>query len=202
MTTLVLELDPETKRFERVDGPSVVHAGETVRLVLRGVGVKAEDANAAPADPTLAEPTSTNYPALRARIVHPVFGDVAMYPFPGSEPRWADETDGAGIACELALDVEQLFAVVRSGNGAGLRLIVERPWPQVAPTVYGECPIRVEDWPDVEGEVRIWPSEGRYVSALGPVLSLPLLDVGRSSLRETQVVVNAVVAALKNLAQR
>ena len=201
MTTLVLELDPETKRFERTDGPSVVHAGETVRLVLRGVGVSADEANVAPADETLSEPTSTNYPALRARIVHPIFGDVAMYPFPGSAPQWADEEPG-GIACDLALDVEQLFAVVRSGNGAGLRLIVERPWPQSVPTVYGECPVRVEDWPDVEGEVRIWPAEGRYVSALGPIMSLSSLKVGISSLRETQVAVNAVIAALKNLAQR
>ena len=50
MTTLVLALDPETKRFAREDGPCVVHAGESVKLVLQGLGVHAETANANPAD--------------------------------------------------------------------------------------------------------------------------------------------------------
>ncbi len=145
MTTIVLELDHETKRFERVDGPCVVHAGETVKLVLRGLGVKASDANAAPEGADVQEPTALNYPALRARVVHPVYGDVAMYPFPGSRPEWKDGEDGS-LSCELSLDVEQLFAVVRSGNGAGLRLLVERPWSQSAPEFYGDHLVRIDDW--------------------------------------------------------
>ncbi len=201
MTTLVLALDPETKRFVREDGPCVVHAGETVKLVLQGLGVHAETANANPADESLADPTALNYPALRARVVHPVYGDVAMYPFPGSSPMWKDEPDGS-ISCELSLDVEQLFAVVRSGRADALRLFVDRPWPQDLPAVYGEYGLRVDDWPEVTGETRVWPSEGRYVSALGAVQSLSALVPGESTLRETQKVLNAVLAALKNLAQR
>ena len=60
----------------------------------------------------------------------------------------------------------------------------------------------VEDWPDPPREMRVWPEEGRYVSALGGVGSLPALRVGASSLRETQIAVNAIIGALKNLSER
>ena len=204
MTSLVLDLNPETRRFERLDGPMSLRAGETVRLDLHGLGVTADEANAAPdsdASAGLDAATAVNHPALRVRLLHPVYADVAMYPFPGDAPAW---TAGGydSLFCDLRLDVDQLFRVVRYAPVPSLLLLVERPWPHDGPTVYGTYPVPVEDWPDPPREMRVWPEEGRYVSALGGVGSLPALRAGASSLRETQIAVNAILGALKNLSER
>lgn len=211
MTTLTLTIDKDTKRFELDDGPTHVHAGETVELVLKGLGITATTANGTniPEGETTDPPDSdlaSAYPYLRVRLIHPVFGDLAMYPWPESPAQW-DELDddhpGAGLKCQIDLDTEQLFRVVRSGHGDELLLYVETPWPESVPTVYGTYALRVADWPEATGEVRVFPATGRYANALAGILSQNALDPDNGdTLRETMALVNAILAALKKLAKR
>lgn len=202
MTTITLSIDEETKRFELDDGPVSVHAGETVCVVLRGLGVTAAEANGTNLlENAVAEEegASQKYPALRVRLIHPVFGDMAMYPWPGNECEWHEldtSHPGKGLVCELDLDTEQVFRVVRSGNGRELTLYVERPWPEVVPTVYGTYPLRVEDWPEATGEVRSLPEGLRYLSALGAIDALGTLSE-KATLGDVIAYTNALVGALK-----
>ena len=211
MTTVTLELDAERKRFDLEDGPTHVHAGETVMLVVKGLGITAEEANgtnlldnAVPEDESGSDAdVAAAYPSLRARLLHPVYGDLAMYPWPGTGAHWGEIDEarpGAGLACQLDLDTEQLFRVVRSGHGAETVLYVERPWPETVPTVYGTYALRVEDWPEATGETRVFPTSGRYAYAFGGVLSVSLQK--NATLSQTIDAVNAVLGALKTLAQR
>ncbi len=202
MTTIDLDLDNETKKFERMDGPALVHAGETVRLVLHGlpedivIDPNEQDVqiDESPTDP---EQDESLYPPLRVRLVHELFGDLAVYPWPGSPAQWSsDETNGT-VSCDLSLDTEQLFRVVRSGQARSLLLYVERPWPQESPTVYGTYAIRVEDWPEATGEARELPSGLRYLSALEALNSLGQLPES-ATLADAIRYVNALVGALKN----
>ncbi len=205
MTTITLSLDKDTKRFELDDGPTHVHAGETVELVLKGLGITAETANGTniPEGETVDPPDSdlaSAYPYLRIRLLHPVFGDLAMYPWPESPAQWEDTTDG-GLKCQIDLDTEQLFRVVRSNHGDELSLFVETPWPESVPTVYGTYGLPVQDWPEATGEIRVFPATGRYANALAGILSLNALERG-ASLNDTMDHVNAILAALKKLAKR
>ena len=209
MTTLTLTIDKDTKRFELDDGPKHVHAGETVELVLKGLGITAETANGTnipqgeTEDPPGYDLTAV-YPYLRARLLHPAFGDVAMYPWPGSSAQWEeldDDHPGAGLKCQIDLDTEQLFRVVRSGHGDELSLFVETPWPESVPTVYGTYGLRVEDWPEATGEIRVFPAAGRYANAFAPLLSIDALPAG-ATLNQTITLCNAMLAALKQLAKR
>lgn len=208
-TTLNLSIDKDNKRFLLDDGPNHVHAGETVTLRLKGIGVTAAQANGADlidgaVDVEQGTDTAATYPSLRVRLVHPVYGDLAMYPWPSSPPNWAEldqDNPGAGLVCEMDLDTEQLFRVVRSGVGKGLVLFVERPWPESAPTVYGIYEIDVWDWPDATGEARTFPSSGRYANAFGKVFAIPALE-GSATLTQTIDTVNAMLGALKALAKR
>lgn len=198
MTTLSLDLDTETKRFERMDGPGRVHAGETVRLVLHGLPSEIV-ANPNGIDTVLDESDSDdafNYPPLRARLVHPMYGDLAAYPWPGVPTAWVGDTAAGTVRCDICLDTEQLFRVVRSGFADGLKLYVERPWPQEAPTVYGTYALRVDDWPEVSGEVRSYPAGLRYLTALGALESLGALPES-ATLADVRTYVNQLVAALK-----
>lgn len=211
MTTLILSIDEETKRFERDDGPVAVHAGETVLLVLKGLGITAETANGTNILPdSVVEASDSDsdlpaaFPYLRVRLVHPVFGDLAMYPWPESRPQWFEFdafVPGAALACQLDLDTEQLFRVIRSGHGGEILLYVETPWPESVPTVYGTYALRVDDWPEATGEVRVFPASGRYVNAFAPVKSLGALG-DAASLSQTKAVVNKLLAAMKALAIR
>lgn len=210
MTTLTLSIDNETKRFDRDDGPVTVHAGETVELVIRGLGVTAEEANGVNLLPTSVSSSGSSddqasaYPALRARLVHPVFGDLAIYPWPESAAAWVEEDAeeaGAGLKCQMDLDTEQLFRVVRTGGGGELTLYVERPWPESVPTVYGTYPLPVCDWPEATGEMRVFPAAGRYANAFAPIKSVGALG-DASSLNQTKAVVNKLLAAMKTLAIR
>lgn len=205
MTTITLSLDEDRKAFDLDDGPAFVHAGETVKLVLRGLGIDADKANGisipeGTVDEEDGSDLAAAYPYLRARIVHPVFGDLAMYPWPASPPKWDDE-DGGALSCQIDLDTEQLFRVVRSGHGDELMLYVETPWPESVPTVYGTYPIRVADWPEATGEIRVFPATGRYANALAGILSLNALERD-ASLNDTMDHVNVILAALKKLAKR
>lgn len=205
MTTIALSLDKDTKRFDLDDGPAFVHAGETVKLVLRGLGIDAEKANGVSIpEGTVDEEDGSDlaaaYPYLRARIVHPVFGDLAMYPWPDSSPQWTDE-DGGALSCQIDLDTEQLFRVVRSGHGDELLLYVETPWPESVPTVYGTHPIRVADWPEATGETRVFPATGRYVNAAAKLKGVSSLG-DDATLGDVIGTVNTVLAALRSLAQR
>lgn len=210
MTTITLSLDKDTKRFELDDGPTHVHAGETVELVIRGLGVTAEEANGVNLLPASVSSSGSGddqasaYPALRARLVHPVFGDLAIYPWPESAAAWVEEDAeeaGAGLKCQMDLDTEQLFRVVRTGGGNELTLYIERPWPESVPTVYGTYGLRVEDWPEATGEMRVFPAEGRYANAFAPIRSVGALP---SDATNEQIIstVNAMLAAMKTLAQR
>lgn len=214
MTTLTLSIDKETKKFERDDGPVAVHAGETVLIVLKGLGITATTANgvnliensgAEGADDPNADLASA-YPYLRIRLVHPVFGDLAMYPWPESSCQWTEldsNHPGEGLQCQLDLDTEQLFRVVRTGRGGELTLYVETPWPESVPTVYGTYPLLVEDWPEATGEIRVFPSTGKYANAFADILSLNAVnpDTG-DTLRKTMTLANALLAAMKKLAKR
>lgn len=211
MTTVVLTLDKDTKRFDLDDGPTHVHAGETVELVLKGLGITAETANGTniPDGETTDPPDSdfaSAYPYLRVRLLHPVFGDLAMYPWPESSAQWEeldDDHPGAGLKCQIDLDTEQLFRVVRSHHGDELSLFVETPWPESVPTVYGTYGLRVEDWPEATGEVRVFPATGRYANALAGILSLNAVTPdNRNTLRDTMTLANALLAAMKKLAKR
>lgn len=211
MTTVTLELDAERKRFDLEDGPKHVHAGETVFLVVKGLGLVAEDVNGANLLPdSIAEGSDSDpdlpaaFPALRARLLHPVYGDLAIYPWPGTRPQWGEidaAHPGAGLACQLDLDTEQLFRVVRSGRGHELVLYVERPWPETVPTVYGTYPLNVEDWPEATGEMRVFPASGRYANAFAPIRSMNALEKG-ATLSQTIEFANALLGAMKTLAQR
>jgi hypothetical protein len=97
----------------------------------------------------------------------------------------------------MSLDTEQLFSVVRSGMARGLRLYVERPWPQTSPTVFGTYELLVEDWPEATGEVRAYPTGLRYLYALGTIDSLGELP-DEATLDDVRVYVNKLVSALKN----
>jgi len=199
MTTLQLDLDNETKRFERTDGPSFVHAGETVRLVFKGLPaevVESPNALALSFDQSASD-ASADYPPLRVRLVHPVYGDLAAYPWPGSPPAWVGDTAAGTARCDLSLDTEQLFRVVRANRAGGLRLYVERPWPQESPTVYGIYDLLVEDWPEATGEARAFPAGLRYLYALGTLDSLGELP-DEATLADVRVYVNKLVSALKN----
>ena len=209
MTTITLCIDRDSKRFVLEDGPSGVHAGETVLVILKGLGIKATDANGTdiPEGEVVVEDgddVAAAYPSLRARLVHPTYGDLAMYPWPASPPNWQeldDDHPGDGLQCEIDLDTEQLFRVVRSGLGAGLVLYVERPWPESAPTVYGTYSRDVADWPEATGEMRVFPSSGRYANAFGKVFAIPTLEDG-ATLSQTIDTVNDILGALKALAKR
>ena len=205
MTTITLSLDEDRKAFDLDDGPAFVHAGETVKLVLRGLGIDAEKANGVSIpEGTVDEEGDADlaaaYPYLRARIVHPVFGDLAMYPWPDSPPHWKDE-DGGALFCQLDLDTEQLFRVVRSGHGDELLLYVETPWPESVPTVYGTHPIRVADWPEATGETRVFPTTGRYVNAAAKLKGVSALELS-ATLHDVISTLNEILGALKSLAQR
>lgn len=208
MTTLTLTINKDTKRFELDDGPTHVHAGETVELVLKGLGITATTANGTNIPEGTVDTEDADlaaaYPYLRARLLHPAFGDLAMYPWPESSAQW-DELDddhpGVGLKCQIDLDTEQLFRVVRSGHGDELLLYVETPWPESVPTVYGTHPIRVADWPEATGEIRVFPATGRYANALAGIMSLNALERD-ASLNDTMDHVNAILAALKKLAKR
>jgi len=205
MTTITLSLDKDTKRFELDDGPTHVHAGETVELVLKGLGITATTANGTNIPEGTVDTEDTDlaaaYPYLRARLLHPAFGDVAMFPWPGTPPQWADTTDG-GLKCQIDLDTEQLFRVVRSGHGDELVLYVETPWPESAPTVYGTYALRVADWPEATGEVRVYPTTGRYVNAAAKLVSVQAVDREKATLRDTIDAVNTILGALKTIALR
>lgn len=196
MTTLVLDLDSETKRFTRDDGPCVVHAGETVRLVFKGLPPDALVGGLVP-DVESDSDSDALYPPLRVRLVHPVYGDLAAYPWPGTPAAWTGDAAAGTARCDLSLDTEQLFSVVRAGRAGGIRLYVERPWPQTSPTVFGTYELIVEDWPEATGEVRALPAGLRYASALEALDALGELGA-EATLGDAIQYVNAVVAALKN----
>ena len=148
MTTLTLRVNLYDKTITPALGsePESIAVGETVKLRLLGLGLSSAEANVG-----FASDEAT--PSLRVRVRHDGMGDIAIFPFPGAEDGWTEETvEGeTALCCDLDLGTAQAYALfggiaLPDGATRRVRVVVERSFPNETPTLYASDRLTLGSW--------------------------------------------------------